>query len=165
MQRDEYEPLDPRPINEGGEVPAGQSGTYQPQEGESQMGQQSQEQQSGDMASKAQEQASNVAGKAQERAGNVATMAQERSNQGIDKAAKGMSSAAEQVRHRMEGKEGMQGQMGTRVADSLDRAGGYLREHDSQQIWEDVESFVKENPMQAAAGALVAGFLLGRILR
>jgi|GEM_PF-1744035 len=148
MQRDYYEPMDPQPINEGGEVPHGQTGTSVPDMAASQEGQ------SGDMAEKAQQQAS-----------NVATMARERTEQGREKASEGLHSAAEQLRQRAGQRPGRQGEMASKFADQLDRGSSYLREHDTQQLWEDVERFVKENPMQAAAGALFAGFILGRILR
>jgi ElaB/YqjD/DUF883 family membrane-anchored ribosome-binding protein len=103
--------------------------------------------------------------KAEEQAGNVATMARERTDQGMDKASEGLHSAASQLREKGEQRGGMQAQVATKFADQLDRTSTYLRDHDSQQVWDDVERFVKENPLQAAAGALVAGFVLGRIFR
>lgn len=144
MQRDYYEPLDPQPINEGGEIPHGQTGTSQP---ESSMG------------------VGEMKGRAQEQAGNIGTMARERTEQGMGKASEGLSSAASQLREKGEQRGGRQAQMATKMADQLDRTSSYLRDHDSQQVWDDVERFVKENPMQAAAGALFAGFVLGRIFR
>ncbi|MGE5597221.1 MAG: hypothetical protein ACM3S1_14450 [Hyphomicrobiales bacterium] len=150
MDKDYYEPMDPKPINESGEVPGGQTGTYMP------------ESRSGGTAT---EQMQEKAEQAQEKMGQAATMGRERADQGITKAASGLHSAADQLRQRSEGKEGMQGQVGTKAADALEKTSSYLKERDSQQIWDDVESFVRENPMQAAAGALVAGFILGRMLR
>jgi len=47
----------------------------------------------------------------------------------------------------------------------MDRTASYLKEHDSQELWSEVEAFVKEHPMQAAAGALFAGYMLGKIIR
>ncbi len=149
MQRDYYEPMEPQPINEEGEVPHGQTGTSMPDSSASQESGQAQE----------------MASQAQEKASNVATMARERTEQGREKASEGLHSAAEQLRQRGEQRGGKQGEMAAKLADQLERTSSYLREHDTQQLWDDVERFVKENPMQAAAGALFAGFVLGRILR
>lgn len=161
MQKDYYEPVDPQPINDGGEIPNGQAGTSQAHGGGSseQGGGMSQ------MATKAQDQAKELAGQAQEKASNVATMARERTDQGVDRAAEGLHTAAEKMRERAANGDGMPAQVGTKVADTLDRTSTYLQEHDTGQIWDDVETFVRQNPMQAAAGALVAGFVLGRIFR
>ena len=164
MQKDYYEPMEPKPINEEGEVPHGQTGTgsrMSSSDGSSG----GMTDQARDMAGRAQERAGEMAEQAQEKAGNVATMARERTDQGKEKAAEGMQTAAEKIRERSESREGMQAQVGTRVADTLEKTSGYLREHDTNEMWDDFESFVRENPMQAAAGALVAGFVLGRILR
>lgn len=164
MQKDYYEPVDPQPINEGGEIPNGQTGTSQAySDGSMQGGGES----GGvtQMAAKAQDQAKEIAGQAQEKVGNVATMARERTDQGVDRAAEGLHTAAEKMREHAETREGVHAQVGTKVADTLDRTSSYLKEHDTAQMWDEVETFVRQNPMQAAAGALVAGFLLGRIFR
>jgi ElaB/YqjD/DUF883 family membrane-anchored ribosome-binding protein len=108
----------------------------------------------GDATSKLQEQASNAGSKMQEQA-----------DMGIDKAAGGLEKAAEQMRGRFEDQDGVQAQVGTKVADSLEKTAGYLRDHEADQIWQDVEQFVKDHPLQAAAGAAVAGFVIARVLR
>lgn len=102
--------------------------------------------------------------RAQEMASNAGQKAQDTADAGISRAASGLEKAADQMRDRMPG-DGPAAQMGTKVADSLERTAGYLREHDSDQLWEDVETFVKEHPIQAAAGAAVAGFIVARMLR
>jgi hypothetical protein len=100
------------------------------------------------------------------KATDMAHSLQERTEQGRERAAGGLESAANQLRSNFAGDgEGVKGQVGVKVADSLERASGYLREHETEQIWSDVETFVTEHPVQAAAGALVAGFVLGRMLR
>jgi ElaB/YqjD/DUF883 family membrane-anchored ribosome-binding protein len=111
------------------------------------------------------EQAGDVAAKAQEKAGEVGGKVQDRADAGIDRAAEGIQQAAAGMRERFEDQGGMPGQVGTRVADGLERTAGYLREHDSAEMWSDAESFIKEHPLQACAGALVAGFFVGRVLR
>jgi ElaB/YqjD/DUF883 family membrane-anchored ribosome-binding protein len=100
------------------------------------------------------------------KAGDMAHNLQERTEQGRERAADGLANAASQLRSNFAGDgEGVKGQVGVKVADSLERTAGYLREHETDQIWSDVETFVTEHPVQAAAGALVAGFVLGRVLR
>lgn len=111
------------------------------------------------------EQAGEIASKAQEKAGEVGSMARERADQGLDRAADGLQKAADTMRSRMEDQGGLQGQVGTKVAGGLEATASYLKEHDSAELWSEVESFVKEHPMQAAAGALVAGWMLGRMMR
>ena len=73
--------------------------------------------------------------------------------------------AAERMRERADSHEGMQADVATKAADAMDRTASYLKEHDSQELWSEVEAFVKEHPMQAAAGALFAGYMLGKIIR
>jgi hypothetical protein len=100
------------------------------------------------------------------KAADVAHNLQDRTEVGKDKAAEGLESAANQLRSNFGGNgDGVRGQVGVKMADSLEKTAGYLRDHETEQIWSDVETFVTEHPVQAAAGALVAGFVLGRILR
>ena len=115
------------------------------------------------------DQAGDVAAEAQEKAAGMATKAQDKLHSGAEagreRAASGLKSAASSLRDRTESTEGLQNQLGTKAADSLEKASGYLEEHDTDEMWERLERMVKEHPMQAAAGALVAGYLLGRIVR
>jgi ElaB/YqjD/DUF883 family membrane-anchored ribosome-binding protein len=111
------------------------------------------------------EKASDTASMIQDQASKAGSKLQDQADMGIDKAAGGLESAAEQMRGRFEDKGGMQGQMGTKVADSLEKTAGYLRDHEADQIWQDVENFVKDHPIQSAAGAAVAGFVIARVLR
>lgn len=111
----------------------------------------------GDRMAEAKEMATEKAGQAKEMAADYAEM-------GKDRAVEGLETAASQVRDRF-GEEGMQGQVGTKVADGLEKTATYLREHEAGEMWSEIETFVKDHPMQAAAGALVAGFLMGRVLR
>jgi ElaB/YqjD/DUF883 family membrane-anchored ribosome-binding protein len=59
----------------------------------------------------------------------------------------------------------MAGKAGEKVAEGMERSATYLREHSTEDMRGDVERYVREHPMQAMAGALVAGFVLSRILR
>lgn len=107
------------------------------------------------------------------RAGETATEArtavQERvtsgADTGIDKAAQGLGSAAEKMRSRAEEDQGMRSTVETKAAEAMDKTAGYLKEHDSQELMRDLEEFVKAHPMQAAVGALAAGYVLGKLVR
>ena len=103
--------------------------------------------------------------KMKDKAPEVMQKAQDKADAGIDTAAGGMESAADKIRERTQGKEGMPAEAGAKVADTMERTAGYLREHDSSEILDDVERFVREHPVQAVAGALVGGFVISRILK
>ncbi len=106
-----------------------------------------------------------VTQKVQDKASEYSGKLQDQADAGIDRAAQGLEQAAEQMRSRVEGQGGIQGQVGTKMADSLEKTAGYLREHEADEIWHDVEQYVKDHPLQAAASAAVAGFLFARILK
>ena len=114
-----------------------------------------------DMKSKVQDQASKLQDQAQE----YGEKAQEQLDAGKDQAASGMKKAADVLRDKTGQSSGMTAQAGTKVADTMESAAGYLREHDTAQMWDDLEAYVREHPAQALAGAAFAGFLFGRILR
>ncbi len=52
-----------------------------------------------------------------------------------------------------------------KVGTRLEEAGHYLRSKDSGEMWHDAEEYVRHHPMQAVLGAVVAGILVGRILK
>jgi ElaB/YqjD/DUF883 family membrane-anchored ribosome-binding protein len=112
-----------------------------------------------------QESARDMGERGKQRAQEIGEKAKERAEAGRERAAGGLESAAGQMRERAEAGEGMTAQVGTKVADQMERTAGYLREHDTSQIFDDVEEYVREHPMQALAGAVVGGFLIGRMLR
>jgi ElaB/YqjD/DUF883 family membrane-anchored ribosome-binding protein len=102
--------------------------------------------------------------KAVETKDRVQEKVQEKTEEGIDRAAEGVQSAADRIRDRAEERGGMTAEAGTKVADTMERSAQYLREHDSEQIFDDVERYVREHPVQAVAGAIVGGFIIGRLL-
>ncbi len=106
-----------------------------------------------------------MAGKAQEKASAVTEKAQDRADAGIDKAAGSLEDAAQKLKDKSATTDGIPAQAGTKVAESMEKTAGYLREHDTSAILDDVEAYVKEHPLQAVAGAVVGGFLISRILR
>ncbi len=102
---------------------------------------------------------------AQDKASELADRAREQAEAGREQAAGGMHQAARKVRESTSGKGGMQEQIGGKAADQMERASGYLREHNTSEIMDDMERYDREHPMQAVAGAVAAGFVIGRILR
>ena len=114
---------------------------------------------------KATEKASELQEKASEKASEVGTKLHESAEAGIDRAADGLEKAAVQLRSRAEDGGGVQEKVGVRVADGLDKTSQYLRDHEAQEIWTDVEQFVKDHPMQAALGALVAGYVVAKVMK
>ena len=99
-----------------------------------------------------------------ETARDTAEKAKEKADEGIDKAAEGVKGAADKLRERAERQDGMAADAGVKVADTMERSAEYLREHDTEQIFDDLEQYVRKHPMQALAGAIVGGFLVGRLL-
>jgi len=112
----------------------------------------------------ASEKASDLKAAAAGKASEYGSKLTETADTGIDKAAEGLEKAAVQLRsHSEDG--GVQGQVGTRVADGLDKTSQYLRDHEAQEIWSDVEQFVKDHPLQAAAGAALAGYVVAKLMK
>ena len=107
--------------------------------------------------------------KAGETASEARTAVQEKvtsgADTGIDKAAQGLGSAAEKMRSRADEDQGMRSTVETKAADAMDKTAGYLKDRDSQELMRDLEEFVKAHPMQAAVGALAAGYVLGKLVR
>lgn len=102
--------------------------------------------------------------KASDTKDKVQEKVKETTEEGIDRTAEGVHTAAERIRSETEQRGGMTAEAGTKVADTMERTAGYLREHDSEQIIDDVERYVRQHPVQAVAGAIVGGFILGRLL-
>jgi ElaB/YqjD/DUF883 family membrane-anchored ribosome-binding protein len=113
----------------------------------------------------AREKAQEYGGQARDKAQEYGERAQEQAEKGREQTATGMQKAAGMVRERTAGTSGMPAEAGAKAADALDSASGYLRTHETSEIWNDVESYAKTHPTQALAGAIFAGFVLGRILR
>ena len=105
------------------------------------------------------------ASKAREQASQYGEKAQEAMGRGTERAGSGLTTVGEKIRERTEGQGGTAEQVGSRVAGGLEKAGQYLRDKDSSQMFDDVEEYVRSHPMQGLVGAVVAGFVIGRVLR
>jgi len=91
--------------------------------------------------------------------------AKEQVDAGMDKAAEGLESTAERIKSMAGEGEGMPAQAGVKLAEGMEGAATYLKEHSSDEIFKDLEVFVKEHPTQALVGAIFAGFMVGRMMR
>jgi ElaB/YqjD/DUF883 family membrane-anchored ribosome-binding protein len=123
------------------------------------------------VTAQAQKKASAVAGQAQEKAGQMKEQAErmasdsgEQFDQMTDRAGSAATNVADKLRERA-GQDGPQAQVAGKVADTVEQAGSYLQDHDANEMWDDVETWVRDHPAQALFGALAAGFVLGRAMR
>jgi len=103
--------------------------------------------------------------KAAEKVSEYSDRAIEQADAGKEKAATGMEQAAGTLREKISGQSGLTAEAGTKVADTMEKTAGYLHEHSTTEVWDDVESYVREHPAQALMGAVVAGFLIAKVLR
>jgi ElaB/YqjD/DUF883 family membrane-anchored ribosome-binding protein len=115
-------------------------------------------------ADQAKNKAGDIADQAKNKTGEMADAAKERAAAGKDQAASGLERAAQVTHERVAGSEGMPAQAGTKVADVMEDTAKYLRTHDTNEIWRDVESYARSHPIQALAGAVVGGFVLGKLI-
>jgi ElaB/YqjD/DUF883 family membrane-anchored ribosome-binding protein len=114
---------------------------------------------------KAKEQIEPGMDKAKEQLEGGLDKAKEQADAGMDKAAEGLESTAERIKSIAGDGDGMPAQAGTKLAEGMESAATYLKEHSSDEIFKDLEVFVKEHPTQALVGAIFAGFMVGRMMR
>jgi len=86
-----------------------------------------------------------------------------------DDVARHLSGLAEALREggrRLAGSEqGTFGRKAGSAADEMDRAARYLRESDLEALLRDLEVFARRRPGAFVGGALVAGFVMARIVK
>jgi len=70
-----------------------------------------------------------------------------------------------QARRRRGGVGAAVGSATLRAGDALESGAAYIREQDPAAVRADLEARVRSRPLMAVAGAVAAGFLLGRIVR
>jgi ElaB/YqjD/DUF883 family membrane-anchored ribosome-binding protein len=114
---------------------------------------------------RAREQADEMKEQAGEQFNTVREQAGEQMEHGRERMAEGAQTAADRMRGEAEDRGGVQGKVGLKAADTMESAAGYLRDHKTDEIWADVERYARDHPMHAVGGAVLAGFVLGRILR
>lgn len=109
--------------------------------------------------------ADDATGKAQEKAEELSDKAHDKADQGMDAAASGLGSAADTLRQQGEQRGGTVGTAAAKTADTLESASKYLRDKDSDQLVKDLESLVREKPVESLLVAAGVGFLLSKLFR
>jgi len=102
--------------------------------------------------------------KAQMKVSEFKDKAQQQAELSREKAATATEHAASQLREKAMQQGGKPGEIGTKVADKLHTTSGYVQQHDTMEILDDIEKFVRDHPLQAVGAAVVAGFVLARII-
>jgi ElaB/YqjD/DUF883 family membrane-anchored ribosome-binding protein len=111
--------------------------------------------------------ADDFAAKSREKAQAVGKAAVHAIDQNREPAARVLSDAASAISDRA--RRLPPGTSVARLADTtaakIDATARYVREHDAQQMMDEVKAFVKRNPGAAVLGAAVVGVLVGRGFR
>jgi ElaB/YqjD/DUF883 family membrane-anchored ribosome-binding protein len=122
-----------------------------------------------EVSEEARAKAEGIAMDAKEKAGELSGQARETAysiaESGREGAAGALDSAAERLEDRAASSSGMQAATAERAAQGMQAAAGYLQEHDTAEIWDDLEQYVKTHPLQSVAAAVAAGLVIGRALR
>jgi hypothetical protein len=80
-------------------------------------------------------------------------------------AASGLDSAAAGIHANADKLPPSVGPYAHQAADTLEATADYVRDNKLRDMWSDVEGAIKAYPMQTLLGAVVVGFLAGRMLR
>lgn len=86
----------------------------------------------------------------------------ERLDEGIARTSARLDSAAGRLR---EAGESSGSEATLKLAEDVETAAAYLKDKSVEDIVKDVEIYMKEHPTQALLGAVLAGIVVGRILR
>ena len=109
--------------------------------------------------------ADDAKGRAAELTGQARETAYSMAESGREGAAGALDSAAERLEDRAASSSGVQAATAERAAQGMQAAAGYLKEHDTAEVWDDLEQYVRTHPMQSVAVAVAAGLVIGRALR
>lgn len=102
---------------------------------------------------------------AREKAGEFAGQAQHRADEGMHKAAQTMDQAAEKLRQRGSEQGGTMGQVAGTAADTLGSASQYLQGTDTAEMMDQVEAYIRQNPVQSLLIAAGVGFVLSKAFK
>jgi ElaB/YqjD/DUF883 family membrane-anchored ribosome-binding protein len=100
-----------------------------------------------------------------QKAGEVASQAQGRADEGMHKAAQTMDQAADKLRQRGSGQSGTMGQVTTAAADTLDSASSYLEGTDTAEMMDQLEAYIRKNPMQSLLVGAGGGVVLSKAFK
>jgi hypothetical protein len=116
-----------------------------------------------DMASSAVDKTREVASNVADKAKDMASRAGQRADDMAGRAGSALESAAGSVRDHAP-QSGMLGTAASKVADTLESGGRYLREEGMTGLADDLTNLLKRNPIPALLVGLGVGFLLARVL-
>ena len=102
---------------------------------------------------------------ARDKAEQFAGEAQHRADEGMHKAAQSMDQAAEMLRQRGEEQGGPMGQVASTAADTLGSASAYLEGTDTAEMMDQLEAYIRKNPMQSLLIAAGVGFVLSKAFK
>jgi len=91
--------------------------------------------------------------------------AKENLDRNLRSAADALENTASAIRQRLPQGEGTVAGIASTTANKLDSTARYMREHDSSDLYHDVENWARRSPGAAIGTAAVLGFLLGMTLR
>ncbi len=102
--------------------------------------------------------------KARAMASEYGAKAQERLDAGRERAAAGMKRGAGLVRDGSSQVSGLSADAGGKVAGGMESVADYLDRHDTNAMWDGIESYTRKHPGRTLVGAVIGGFALGRVL-
>jgi ElaB/YqjD/DUF883 family membrane-anchored ribosome-binding protein len=102
---------------------------------------------------------------AREKVGQMSEKAQVRADEGMHRAAQTMDEAADKLRQRGSEQGGTFGQVASTAADTLDSASTYLENTDTAEMIDQVEAYIRKNPMQSLLIAAGVGFVLSKAFK
>jgi len=117
----------------------------------------------GQIASDAKAKASEVASDAKAKASEVATVAADKAESAVTATGTKMTDLAQTVRENAP--EGKAGEIAMNAANTLDRGGTYLQESNLNDIRGDLETVIRNHPIESMLVGLGVGYLLARSMR
>ena len=116
-----------------------------------------------DLASSAMDRTRETASAVADKGRDLASRAGQRADDMAGRAGDALQSAADKVRDYAP-ESGMFGSAASRVADSLESGGRYLREEGVTGLAEDVTDLIRRNPIPSLLVGLAVGYLVARAL-
>jgi ElaB/YqjD/DUF883 family membrane-anchored ribosome-binding protein len=116
---------------------------------------------SGQRPERLQDAASGIIDQASRTASSQASRTMSRAGDTLEQVARAVRESGSQMRQERPEIAGVADTVATRV----EQASTYLREHDAQEVRAEAERFARRQPALVVAGGLVAGLVIGRLLR
>jgi ElaB/YqjD/DUF883 family membrane-anchored ribosome-binding protein len=117
----------------------------------------------GEIADDAREKAQQVAGDVQEKAAELGTQASDQINSAMSTAGQQLNTLAQTVRERAPDTKIRD--LADTTAGALERSGTYLENANLDTVRSDLQTIIRDHPVEAVAVGLGIGFLLARSMR